>query len=621
MRAGHDISLDISLDAGLAIDNVASKTHAVSIERPSVGSAHIRLNDQATIPNKDFILRFDVAGNAIQDALLTHRLAKGGFFTMILQPPERVTVEDVTPKELVFVLDTSGSMSGFPIEKAKETMKMALDNLYPADTFNLITFAGDTHILFNQPVSATAQNLKKAQEFLSSRAGSGGTEMMTAIKAALEPSDKQDHVRIVCFMTDAEVGNDMAIIDEVQKHPNARVFAFGIGSSVNRFLLDKITEYGRGEVEYVGLDDDGSAAAKRFYERVRNPLLTDISVEWNGLPVADIYPQRVPDLFSAKPVVLTGRYLNGATGTIRLKGKMSGSDFVREIPVQFPDNEARHDVLAALWARQRIEDLMGQDYSGAQSGSMKPELKETVTQLGLEYRLMTQFTSFVAVEEMVVTDGGQPRRIEVPVEVPEGMDRGAIFGDVNKVTVGSGKGIGYGGGGGGGGPVAYRRRVISGGVLNGRAMGAGGGGNSGGGDVAQPSPVIAPSNSSPAQTAQARVIDAEPAPTPKRSAEELRRQELRTKGDAAIVSLVERLKKNGTVETAEFRFVFDGKAEVQIWLIQKSEKTLAELKALGFEVMLDSKASTLVIGRIPTSKLEALLDLKSVRYVAPLMKN
>ena len=619
MRAGHDISLDISLDAGLAIDNVASKTHAVSIDRQSVGRAHIKLNDQDNIPNKDFILRFDVAGNAIQDALLTHRLTKGGFFTMILQPPERVTVEDVTPKELVFVLDTSGSMSGFPIEKAKETMKMALDNLYPADTFNLITFAGDTHILFNQPVAATAGNLKKAQEFLSSRAGSGGTEMMTAIKAALEPSDKQDHVRIVCFMTDAEVGNDMAIIDEVQKHPNARVFAFGIGSSVNRFLLDKITEYGRGEVEYVGLNDDGSAAAKRFYERVRNPLLTDISVEWNGLPVADIYPQRVPDLFSAKPVILTGRYLNGATGTIRLKGKMSGNDFVREIPVQFPDNEARHDVLAALWARQRIDDLMGQDYAGAQSANMKPELKETITQIGLEYRLMTQFTSFVAVEEMVVTDGGQPRRIDVPVEVPEGMDRRGVFGEEDEVIVALPKnsvGVGRGSG------SAAKRMPISRGVLTGRAVGSGGGG-AGAADAGGSGKLPPPSPVSPPQAAAVRsvLIDAEPAPTPKPSAEELRRQELRTKGDAAIVSLVERLKKNGTVDTAEFRFVFDGKAEVQIWLVEKSAKTMAELKALGIEVMLDSKTSTLVIGRIPTSKLEALLDLKSVRYVAPLVKN
>ncbi len=235
-----------------------------------------------------------MAGKNISDALLTHRSSQGGFFTFILQPPERITVEDVTPKELVFVLDTSGSMHGFPIEKAKETMKLALQSLYPADTFNLITFAGDTRILFPEPVPATAENLQKAQAFLNTRNGGGGTEMMKAIKAALDPSDSQGHVRIVCFMTDGYVGNDMEIISEIQKHSNARVFAFGIGGSVNRFLLEKMAENGRGEVEFVSLTDDGSAAARRFHERVRNPLLTDISVEWNGVAVTDVYPQAHP---------------------------------------------------------------------------------------------------------------------------------------------------------------------------------------------------------------------------------------------------------------------------------------------------------------------------------------
>src|SRR6201988_4569322 len=182
--------------------------------------------------------------------------------------------------------------------------------------------------------------------------------MMTAIKAALGASDDQSHIRIVCFMTDGYVGNDMAIISEVQKHPNARVFAFGIGSSLNRFLLDKMAKNGRGGVEYVGLNDDGSAAAKRFHERVRNPLLTDISVDWNGLPVADVYPKQNPDLFDAKPVTLTGRFLGPAHGTIRLKGKMAGQPFVREVPIDFPETMASHDVLATLWARTRIDDLM-----------------------------------------------------------------------------------------------------------------------------------------------------------------------------------------------------------------------------------------------------------------------
>jgi len=186
-------------------------------------------------------------------------------------------------------------------------------------------------------------------------------------------------------------------------------------------------------VEYVALNDDGSAAARRFHERVRNPLLTDISVDWNGLPVSDVYPQRIPDLFGAKPVILTGRYTGAARGLIRLKGKMSGREFVREIAVDFPEAEAQHNVLSSLWARRRIDDLMGRDYSGAQQGEMKPELKETITNLGLEYRLMTQFTSFVAVEEMIVTDGGQPRRVDVPVEVPQGVNREAVADAITRI--------------------------------------------------------------------------------------------------------------------------------------------------------------------------------------------
>src|SRR5438067_7208668 len=351
MRAGHDISIDLVVDAGVPIDALNSKTHEVTIERSDDRRARVLLKDQATLPSKDFVLRYDVAGAKMSDAVLTHSTGTGGFFTLIVQPPEQVTAEDVTPKELVFVLDTSGSMSGFPIEKAKETMKLALDNLYPSDTFNLITFSGDEHILFPAPVPATKGNLAKAQAFLESRQGGGGTEMMKAIKASMDPSDAQGHVRIVCFMTDGYVGNDMEIIGEVQKHPNARVFAFGIGNSVNRLLLDNMAKYGRGEVEYVGLNVDGQAAERGFHAHVRNPLLTDITIDWNGLSVADVYPKTIPDLFGAKPVILTGRYTGKGRGVIRLKGKMSDREFVREIPVDFSNSQSQHDVLATLWAR------------------------------------------------------------------------------------------------------------------------------------------------------------------------------------------------------------------------------------------------------------------------------
>jgi hypothetical protein len=419
MLAGHDISREVSLDEGLPGDAHNSTTHEIETERQEARRAIVRLKDESVIPNKDFVLKYDVAGGRIEDAVLAHRSSKGGFFTLILQPPDRVTLEDVTPKELVFVVDTSGSMNGFPFDKARETAKLALDNLYPQDTFNLITFSGDEHVLFSRPVPATPDNLRKAKEFLDGSRSGGGTEMMKAIRAALDPSDASDHIRIACFMTDGEVGNDMEIIAEVQKHANARVFAMGFGSAPNRFLLDKMAEYGRGEVEYVaGSDADAQAVAKRFHERVRNPLLTDLSIEWADLPVADVYPQRIPDLFSAKPVILSGRYTVGGRAVVRLRGKMSGRDFVREIPVELPENNSAHEVLATLWARRRIDNLMGQDMSGLQAGKMREDLREEIIKLGIEYRLMTQFTSFVAVEEAIVTDGAEPRRVDVPVEAP-----------------------------------------------------------------------------------------------------------------------------------------------------------------------------------------------------------
>jgi Ca-activated chloride channel family protein len=623
MRVGHDISLDVSLDAGVPIDVLSSKTHDVNVDRPDGRRAHVRLKDEAAIPNKDFVLRYDVAGKKIEDALLTHSSGPGGFFTLILQPPERVTAEDVTPKELVFVLDTSGSMSGFPIEKAKETMKLALDNLYPYDTFNLITFSGDEHILFPEPVPATKENLRKAQEFLETRQGGGGTEMMKAIKASMDPSDAQDHVRIVCFMTDGYVGNDMEIIGEVQKHPNARVFAFGIGSSVNRFLLDGMARYGRGEVEYVALNDDGSAAARRFYERVRSPLLTDISVDWNGMPVADVYPKTVPDLFSAKPVILTGRYTGSGRGTIRLKGKMSGHDFVREIPVDF-SNSQQHDVLATLWARTRVDDLMSQDFKGAQQGNMQDEVKQAITQLGLDYRLMTQFTSFVAVEEMIVTDGGQPRRIDVPVEVPEGVNRAGVFAQEEErpsgtLTASFGRSARsmsqvYAYPMPSAAPAKTETVTRSGSnTAKKRAGGGGGGGNGAGASSAPPAPKPVIGLLS---TDGPREADALKALSP----EEQKRAQLKSKFHPTILAVIDRLKDSKASPGAdEVKFIRKGKAEVQIWLTEKSDETMAKLKELGFEIVLDPKTAKMVIGRLPIEKLAALSELKFVRYVSPQM--
>jgi Ca-activated chloride channel family protein len=626
MRAGHDISIEVALDAGVRIDGIISRLHEIDLERPTDHSAFARLKNRAEIPNRDFILRYDVAGRRIEDAVLAHRSMKGnsanGFFMMILQPPERVSLKDVTPKEIVFVLDTSGSMNGFPIEKAKEAMKFALDGLYPQDTFNLITFAGDTSILFPEPVPATKENLEQAQQFLISREGRGGTEMMKAIRAALDPSDAQNHIRIVCFMTDGYVGNDMEIIAEVQKHRSARIFSFGIGNSVNRFLLDKMAEQGRGEVEYVGLNDDGSAAAKRFHERIRDPLLTDLSIEWAGLPVSDIYPKYLPDLFGAKPLVLCGRYARGARGVIKVKGKMSGRDWVREVPVLLPESEPRRNVLATLWARARINDLMSQDYYGMQRGNPRSEIVEAITQLGLDFRLMTQFTSFIAVEEMTLTDGSGSRKVEVPVEMPEGLSHKGVFGGSNRLEYLTRMGA----------MSAQSSMMIlpapppSTNAPAAKEMGTAGKDKSASATGAAPGAGQGRGTGQSGGTAYNASGDSSSLgrakPVMPLSAEERRRQQLLAKLHPSIVAIIERFKNEDIQPSAiEAKFVRFGKAEVQVWLTDKSPEIIMQLMRLGFEVILEPKTAKAVIGRIPVENLAALAEFAQVSYVAPMTTN
>ncbi|MCW5961733.1 MAG: VWA domain-containing protein [Pyrinomonadaceae bacterium] len=402
MRRGNDVSIEVELDAGTPIESIRSPLHEIETININPSTARIKLKDVSTIPNKDFILRYDVTGKSISDAVLLHQDDRGGFFNLIIAPPQDLSAEDLTPKEIVFVLDTSGSMSGFPIEKAKEAMKLSLDGLNPNDTFNIITFAGQTSVLFEKPVPATPANMLLANNFLLTSKSAGGTEMMKAIKAAFAPSGSKRSIRIVCFMTDGLVANEAEIIAEVQNHKEARVFSFGIGNNVNRFLLDKIASEGRGDVEYVSLNDDGAKAARRFYERVRSPLLTDIEIDWNDLPVSEVYPKRLPDLFGAKPVVISGRYAGILQGQAKIRGNISGQKFERTVEIVPASTE--NSSLASIWARRKVDELQ-MSYLRA-SASEKIALEQQITNVGLEFNLLTQFTSFVAVEgDTVISEG------------------------------------------------------------------------------------------------------------------------------------------------------------------------------------------------------------------------
>ena len=598
-RAGHDISIDVTLDAGVPIQEFRSISHDVLSDRTGPNSAHVRLKDEAVIPNKDFILKYDVSGGKIEDALLTHHDSRGGFFTFILQPPDRVNPDQIVPREIVFVIDTSGSQMGFPLEKSKKLADLALAKLNPNDTFNIITFAGNTQILFPEPVPATPANMQRARALLGNLTGGGGTEMMSAIRAALDPSDATDHLRVVVFMTDGYVGNDMEIIGEVKKHQNARVFTLGIGNSVNRFLIDKMAEAGRGENEVVTLADAADPAVERLFERIRTPILTDVSIDWNGMPVAEIYPAKMLDLFTAKPVIVTGRYNRAAKGTIRLKGMRAGQPFTRDIAVNFPGDEKNHDVLATLWARTKIEHLMSQDWQGMQAGTPTGDLKQQITDLGLQYRLMTQFTSFVAVEEMTITEGGQAKTVQVPVEMPDGVSREGVFGakdgEARNQYAAAPMAL-----------QAYSRVLTKSEPANAPTGYVSGGGRMAAG-VAETDSVSQPTV--PAKQDEKKKLRPEFKISPSLQ---------QVMNCMRVLSVSSRAPaKNGEQVGCATDKV--GRVSVQLQLTDRSAETMKQLQAAGFEIVSDPRSSpTVAIGRISALKLEDLAKLDVVRYVSNL---
>ena len=450
-RAGHDISLTVHLDAGIPLQSLAAVQHKVSVVPHGRSAAIVTLENREEIPNKDFILRFTAAGSEMVEGLLAYAPMRAGiagsqnplapvsgYFTMIVQPPLAPPKEQISPKEMVFVIDQTGSQSGWPLEKAKETMKYCIANMNAGDTFQLIGFNTALFPCFPAPVSNSLENVAKALKFLEPLAGNGGTDILKSVDYALSLPDDPDRLRIVCYMTDGYVGNDMQIIDYIRKHRGrARMFPFGIGNSVNRFLIDGMAREGRGAAEYVAVSSNGGAqyggqmpeagvkgakeAAERFYRRIASPLLLDVSVDWNGLPVEDVYPKQIPDVFSSGPIVLKGRYTRAAEGDITIHGMLRGKPWARTLHVSLPAAHSDGSAISTLWAREKIEDLQNQDWLGAQSNSPHPEIQQQIINTALEYHLMSQYTSFVAVEQRVVNIGGRQRTLDVPVEMPEGV--------------------------------------------------------------------------------------------------------------------------------------------------------------------------------------------------------
>jgi len=415
-RSGHDISLAVDIDAGVKIEEVACSSHAIKKDTDGSEKVRVKLSEFDSIPNKDFVLRFKVAGDTVKSALVTHRDQRGGFFTLMLYPPEDLKQLRRAPMEMVFVLDCSGSMNGEPIAKAKDAVKRALRKLEPDDTFQVVQFSMSSSKFGRDPVAATPDNVRRALAYVDDLRGEGGTMMIEGIKAALDFPHDPRRFRLVTFLTDGYIGNEIEILGEIhQRLGSARIFSFGVGSSVNRYLLDRMAKLGKGAVAYLGPGDSGAQVVDQFYDSISHPALTDVHIDWGDLDVTDVYPRRIPDLFVGRPIVVTGRF-KGQKGTaIRIAGRVGEYEKKIRIPVKF-DNRATHPGIACVWARKRIEDLATQSTYNA-SSNLPAEIKQTA----LEYGLMSAYTAFIAVDSTQITQGDHGVTVAVPVPVPEGV--------------------------------------------------------------------------------------------------------------------------------------------------------------------------------------------------------
>ncbi|HSP99022.1 MAG TPA: VIT domain-containing protein [Candidatus Dormibacteraeota bacterium] len=415
-RSGHDIAVKVDIDAGMPIEALSSPTHVIDTTAASPSRRQVTLHPSDTVPNKDFVLRYRLAGGAVKTAFLAHRDSRGGFFTLMLQPPAELAAAPRAPMEMVFVLDCSGSMSGEPLAIAKRAAARALRGLGPDDTFQIVQFSTAASQLGPAPIAATPENLQRGLVYLRSLQSEGGTMMIEGIKAALDFPHDPERLRVVSFMTDGYIGNEAEILGEMQQRVgDARIFSFGIGSSTNRYLLDRMAMLGRGAVAYVGLDEGSQRAVDQFYERVSHPALTDLSIDWGGLEVSEVYPAHLPDLFVGRPVVITGRYRGDGSATVRVTGRAGGETKTLAVPVEATP-EVERPALASVWARMKIADL--EDRATVAGDT---ESQPQITQVALAYGLMSAYTAFVAVDSSRVTEGDHGTTVAVPVPVPDGV--------------------------------------------------------------------------------------------------------------------------------------------------------------------------------------------------------
>ncbi len=428
MRSGHDINVTIEIVAGLPIHEVSSPSHAIQIDRQAQ-KVRVRLSNEDTIPNKDLIVRYQVAAEHTQSTVLAQQDQRGGHFGVYLIPAISYRADQVVPKDVVFLIDTSGSQAGAPLMQCQALMRQFINGLNSNDTFSIIDFSNTTRQLAPVPMANTAANRSQAIRYIDQLNANGGTEMLRGLQAVLNfPIVEPGRVRSIVLLTDGYIGNEPEILAAVQCHlqPGNRLYSFGAGSSVNRFLLNRIAEIGGGTSRIIRTDEPADEVVEAFFRQINNPVLTNIQLRWEGSGEAPvIYPATPPDLFVEQPLVLLGRKGDAISGRLHITGTAaSGDRYTQAFELQF--DSAGNPAVAQLWGRARIKQLTNQMVGGDTKAGV-----EAVTDTALAYQLLSQYTAFVAVSDDVRSNlDPQFVCVQVPVEMPEAVSHLGVYGSV-----------------------------------------------------------------------------------------------------------------------------------------------------------------------------------------------
>jgi Ca-activated chloride channel family protein len=431
------LTIEATLGTALPLAEVTCPSHPVAVDFRAKDKAFVKIDTRAgeDAANRDFILRWKLGGDQVDAGLLLHKGEATNHFLLQIEPPKQVSPEQVPPRDYVMVLDVSGSMRGFPLDMAKALLRDLVQGLKPGDTFNVVCFASGSGLLSEKPLAATPENLDLAKRFIDGQEGGGGTELAAALQRSISLTGGEDRSRSILLITDGFISADAEVRDLIRSRiGTANLFAFGIGTSVNRELIESTARAGGGEPTIVSTNAEAKPAAKRFLQYISNPVLAKVRVEAEGVTLGSIEPSPCADVFASRPLVVNGTWTGEPTGSIIVRG-IGGNGTPFEKKIDLAEAAAKsglnHPALPVLWARERVRHLTDQ-------AKRDDETIREITALGLGHSLLTPYTSFVAVDETPRVMDQLAKTVKQPLPLPQGVSDAAVGSAVSPKMVQSG---------------------------------------------------------------------------------------------------------------------------------------------------------------------------------------